>query len=545
MVEKLSIPIDSPFISTDKKVSQMISYLTQSHIFVNYTKKSRRQVSIVYFSENLQKLIFEINKQTRKIVLLSDIYYVESGISKELVLELYKEDLRNLFGFKIVTKKRMIELSAMHKSDRDSFISNVNLLVSIMKEWNGTNGLRNYFTKKMQSTEKTTNKPIKRGEDELENQVIKSLIDEITFKIELNSSISLKKRLHTDLKLIEYENKYLTDQLELLCKKTVEKDKNLELIQTNHTYLKHKFYLRSLIDKFERKDEKVKIWKRIISFCDCFELKNMAGVSKWLKRIVKNHLKNQQVWKQLCLISLNPRLIYWDMYFKLFHPKVRVKSMHFNEEVNEEIRKDVIRGLPDRLDDVEQILQQICSRNAEVGYCQGMQVVTHFLITIFNDIDKVAKTLNILMEPPYYMGEIWKKGLCRLKLAVYQLEIIVEMKFPFLLEHLKNLELNIETLVTPWIVTIFTQMVYQKQMSRSSLEQIWDMFMVLGWPVLIASCLGMFYLLLDRIMHRNFEDTMNGFTLNLPSLSTNTIKKFLVDSKFLDSLESSFNSQSN
>jgi hypothetical protein len=219
--------------------------------------------------------------------------------------------------------------------------------------------------------------------------------------------------------------------------------------------------------------------------------------------------------------------------------------MHFNEEVNEEIRKDVIRGLPDRLDDVEQILQQICSRNTEVGYCQGMQVVTHFLITIFNDIDKVTKTLNILMEPPYYMGEIWKKGLCRLKLAVYQLEIIVEMKFPFLLEHLKNLELNIETLVTPWIVTIFTQMVYQKQMSRASLEQIWDMFIVLGWPVLIASCLGMFYLLLDRIMHRNFEDTMNGFTLNLPSLSANTIKKFLVDSKFLDSLESSFNSQSN
>jgi hypothetical protein len=545
MAEKSKIEIDSPFLSTDKKVSQMISYLTQSHIFVNYSKKSRRQVSIVYFSENLQKLIFEINKQTRKIVLLSDIYYVESGISKELVLELYKEDLRNLFGFKIVTKKRNIELSAMHKSDRDMFIHNVNLLVSIMKEWNGTNGLRNYFNKKMQGNANSCQKPVRREEDEMERQVIRSLLDDVIYKIELNLVTSNKKKLHTDLKLIEYENKYLTDQHDLLIKKTIEKDKNLELIQTTHTYLKHKFYLRSLIDKFEKTDEKLKIWKKIISFCDCLELKTVAGVSRWYKKLVKNYLKQKNSWKQLCFVSLSPRSIYWDIYFKNFHPMIRVKSLHYNEEVNEEIRKDVIRGLPDRLEDVELILQQICSRNSEVGYCQGMQVVTHFLITVFNDIDKVAKTLNILMEPPYYMGEIWKKGLCRLKLAVYQLEVIVEMKFPFLLEHLKNLELNIETLVTPWIVTIFTQMVYQKQMSRTSLEQIWDMFLVLGWPVLIASCLGMFYLLLDRIMHRNFEETMNGFTLNLPSLTSNTIKKFLVDQKFLEQLETSFNSQLN
>ena len=80
-------------------------------------------------------------------------------------------------------------------------------------------------------------------------------------------------------------------------------------------------------------------------------------------------------------------------------------------------------------------------------------------------------------------------------------------------------------------------------MSRTSLEQIWDMFIVLGWPVLIAASLGMFYLLLDRIMHRNFEDTMDGFTSNLPNLTANTIKKFLVDQKFLDQLEESFNLQ--
>lgn len=543
MVELPINEFQSCLVSNEKKVAEMVNYLTESHIFIDYSPKSKNKINLIYFSENLQKLIFEINKQTRKIILLSDIYYAESGMSKELLLELYKEDLKILFGFKIVTKKRVIQLSATHKSERDSFIKNVNLLVFIMKEWNGTNGLRNYFSKKVEISEKHTKKIQKPLEDDFDTQIIQNLVSEIVFKVELNSFQSLNKKLHNELKLIEYENKYMSDQFDILSKKTKEKDKNLEAIQTTHTFLTHKLYFWSLVDKSEKIKMRVGPWKKIVLFLDCSDLINLAGVSKLHLKLVKTSLKTKTVWKNLCFVSLAPRSMYWSTFLQVFHPALRIKSLHYSDDVNEEIRKDVIRGLPDRLEDVEEILKQTCSSNSEVGYCQGMQVVTHFLITIFNDIDTVISTLNILMEPPYYMGEIWKKGLCRLKLAVFQLEILVEMKFPFLLEHLKNLELNIETLVTPWIVTIFTQMVYQKQMSRTSLEQIWDMFIVLGWPVLIAACLGMFYLLLDRIMHRNFEDTMDGFTSNLPNLTANTIKKFLVDQKFLDQLEESFNLQ--
>lgn len=543
MVEFPNNIYQSCLISNEKKVSDMITYLTQSHIFIDYTHKSRNKIILIYFSENLQKLIFEVNKQTRKIILLSDIYYVEAGISKELLLELYKEDMKNLFGLKIVTKKRTIELSAMHKSERDSFVKNVNLLVFIMKEWNGTNGLRNYFIKKLEQSEKQVLSSQKPPEDNLDTQILQNLLSELVYKVELNSFQTLKKQLHNDLKLIEYENKYMSDQFDILLKKTKEKDKNLEAIQTTHTFLTHKLYFWSLVSRSEKLKIQLSSWKKIIQFLDSSDLKTLSSVSKLHLKLIRNSLKSPNIWKNLCFVSLTPRSVYWSTYLQVFHPALRTKSLHYNDDVNEEIRKDVIRGLPDRLEDVEEILRQLCSTNSEVGYCQGMQVVTHFLLTIFNDTDIVINTLNILMEPPYYMGEIWKKGLCRLKLAVYQLEILVEMKFPFLLEHLKNLELNIETLVTPWIVTLFTQMVYQKQMSRMALEHIWDMFIVLGWPVLIAACLGMFYLLLDRIMNRNFEETMDGFTSNLPSLTAGTIKKFLVEQKFLDQLEESFNLQ--
>ena len=117
-----------------KEIEDMISYLTQSHILIKYSKNNRRSVLLVYFNENLQKLIFEISKQTRKIVMLSDIYHSEPGFSKELLLTLQNEDIKNSYGMKILTKKRVIELSATHKIERDTFVKNLNLLIRIMKE---------------------------------------------------------------------------------------------------------------------------------------------------------------------------------------------------------------------------------------------------------------------------------------------------------------------------------------------------------------------------------------------------------------------------
>ena len=116
-----------------KEVLDMMTYLTQSHIFFKYSK-NHKKVEIIYLNENLQKLIFEINKQTRKVVMLSDIYYSESGFSKELLTKLVTEDLKHLYGMKIITKKRVIELSSMHRGERDNFVKNMNLLLQIMNE---------------------------------------------------------------------------------------------------------------------------------------------------------------------------------------------------------------------------------------------------------------------------------------------------------------------------------------------------------------------------------------------------------------------------
>lgn len=528
-----------------KALDSMVEYLTQSHIFIKYSKSIKKNVLLVYFNENLQKLIFEINKQTRKAVMLTDIYYSEPGLSKELIMHLYKEDIKNLYGLKIVTKKRIIELSAMHRSERDLFVKNLNLLIQVMKEWKSTNGLRNYFMRCLEPQDnfKKPPTPVSPEYKELESQIIKDLVSDLLHRLEYDSLNTSQKKLHSDFKLINYENQYIQNQYSIFKNQTKEKDKNLEGILTIHTHVLHKYYLRSIWHKAELRQEKHKKWKKVLEFLDSKALLTLRGVNKFFWKLVKDYLSQKDNWARLCYLGLKPRSLLWIEYLREFFPFLRSKSLHYDENVEDEIRKDVSRGLPDRMNEVEEALKAICSYNHEVGYCQGMQLVTHFLFTVYNDSDKVIETLKTIMEPPYYMGEIWKSGFSRLKLAIFQLEFLVGLKVPYLLEHLRKLEINLDIIVTPWIVTIFSHMTYQQKLPIETLKLIWDMFIVLGWPVLISASLAILYISLDQVLDKNLEETLSGFYLGLSSLNLSTIKKFSIDPQFLMQLEDSFNAQ--
>ena len=526
-----------------KEIEDMISYLTQSHILIKYSKNNRRSVLLVYFNENLQKLIFEISKQTRKIVMLSDIYHSEPGFSKELLLTLQNEDIKNSYGMKILTKKRVIELSATHKIERDTFVKNLNLLIRIMKEWKSTRGLRNYFERSLDPIdgfliEKKTN-PL----NDLESQIVLDVVNEIIEKIELRALVNNKKMLHNQLKLIEYENRYLLDQSNIFENQLKDKDRALEGTLTTYTYLQHKFYLRSICSRSEKIQEFLRTWRKILEYLNSLDLFEFRRVNKVFLKLTNNHLSLQSSWARLSYSGLKPRKYMWQYYLQNFHPYSRSKSSHYSAEVSDEIRKDVYRGLPDRFKEVEEALTTICSLNYEVGYCQGMQLVTHFLLTIYNDGDQVVETLKSLMEPPYFMAEIWKNGFCRLKLAIFQLEALASLKLPYLLEHLKKIEINLDIIITPWIVTLFTHMMYQQKIPFETIKQIWDVFIVSGWPVLISTSLALLYLCLDKIIGKTLEETLNVFSSGIPVISLNTIKKFHVDPSFLDQLENSFNLQ--
>lgn len=522
-----------------KEVEDMISYLTQTHIFFKYSK-SHKKVQIVYFTENLQKLNFEISKKTRKVVMSSDIYYSEPGFSKELQSQLATEDLKSLFGMKIITKKRVIELGSMHRGERDTFVKHTNSLIQIMKEWKSTRGLRLFVERSLVQIDPIIPLP---HYETLEFKIIEDLLNDLISKIEIHSLVSAKKQLYIDLELIKYENQYLSGQCSLFETQLKDKDRVLEGTQTTYTYLQHKFYLRSIYNKSEKLQGHLASWKKILVFLGSSELIRLKGLNRFFCKLVNSYLANESSWQRLAVGGLKPRKVLWSYYLQKFHPNIRSRSIHYSAEVLEEIRKDVYRGLPDRFKEVEEALRTICSLNSEVGYCQGMQLVTHFLFTIFNDGEEVVETLKTLMEPPYFMGELWKNGFCRLKLAIFQLEHLVSIKIPYLLEHLQKIEINLDIIVTPWIVTVFTYMMYQQKISVETVKHIWDLFIVSGWPILISTSLSLLYLCQDKIIGKSLEETLNAFSSAIPEISIKSITKFSVDPVFLDQLETSFNLQ--
>lgn len=72
----------------------------------------------------------------------------------------------------------------------------------------------------------------------------------------------------------------------------------------------------------------------------------------------------------------------------------------------EEIQKDVYRGILNNSKEIEDILVSLCALNPDIGYCQGMQIVTHFLYEILKNSDEVLGALLILLKPPFYLGEL-------------------------------------------------------------------------------------------------------------------------------------------
>mmetsp|Transcript_1718 Transcript_1718/g.1655 ORF Transcript_1718/g.1655 Transcript_1718/m.1655 type:complete len:238 (-) Transcript_1718:13-726(-) len=235
------------------------------------------------------------------------------------------------------------------------------------------------------------------------------------------------------------------------------------------------------------------------------------------------------------------------MYIRNFYG-MRVGGMGHEvyPEIMEEISKDVNRGLADHQQEVEEVLIGLCALNPDVGYCQGMQLVTHFLLGILRDTDEVLGTLMSLLRPPFYLGELWKNGFSRLKLGIFQLEFLLKLKLPYLAKHFKDLDINLDVIVTPWLLTVFTHLLGQQGVPIEVVQWIWDFFLVQGWPALLSTCLALFYLSQESVLGENLETTLHRFSNNMPFESVvKFIPKFEIEPSLLDDLERAFYLQTN
>lgn len=145
-------------------------------------------------------------------------------------------------------------------------------------------------------------------------------------------------------------------------------------------------------------------------------------------------------------------------------------------DVVNQIRMDIPRTLTDNIffrkgqgmQKLEEILMAYARRNPEVGYCQGMNMITANLLLIMPTAEDAFWVLVALVEhilpDKYYDSSLLASRADQTVLRHYVGSIL-----PQLSTHLENLSIELEALTFQWFLSIFTDC-----LSAEALFRVWD-----------------------------------------------------------------------
>jgi hypothetical protein len=173
----------------------------------------------------------------------------------------------------------------------------------------------------------------------------------------------------------------------------------------------------------------------------------------------------------------------------------------------------------------------------EVEYCQGLGFIAGFALLHFdkNEEETFWFLVQLFNNEKHTLKDLFKPGLPKLHLILYQIDELLKYYCPKLFSHLVNFEIASGFYATSLIMTLFTtQIEYQVS------ERIWDIFLFEGWKHIIRTIVGVLLKCQDQILSvnpleirdvivnylkiSNIEDFMNcSFSVRL---TTKTMKQY-------------------
>ncbi|OMJ87281.1 hypothetical protein SteCoe_11050 [Stentor coeruleus] len=540
-------PSDEP-MSLSKR---MLNVLTNPHSFIKYSRSGKRKCCSVYFNETLQKM--SVDKPCSTYILTTDIQAAELGFSPSLSFA--SPDPNNIFGFRIFTTMKVYEFSTENRILRDEFVKSLNTLGKLNKEYMGPMGLKKYcesiihsqegedsikalHKSRYQNQERLTNN--KELEEILEVQVIKGVVYNMINILETREKEIECNKLRKSIKESSNERSILTNKQDTLRMLIIKKDQEILSLKQDINKVENQIeQLRKPTYTHDSNVYSLKIWTSILEFLTAKDIVMLRMTTRNFRIATNRVLLIKSVWRRLCLSSLNPRKIMYRLYTNNFYnAAIRGVMFEVDEEIAEEIHNDVWRGLNDNNKETEKILLLLCKYNASLSYCQGMHFVAHFLYGIYGNIDEVLRVMDALLRPPFYLSELWKNGFSRLRLGIFQLDFLMKIRLPYFAKHLKDLDINLDMVVTPWFLTVFTYFQYELELPRKTVLEIWDYFLIQGWPALISVCLTIFHLTEHLVLEKSLEQTLMILKNKIPYNDVcKVLPEFEVDPSLLEDLE--------
>lgn len=170
------------------------------------------------------------------------------------------------------------------------------------------------------------------------------------------------------------------------------------------------------------------------------------------------------------------------------------------------------------------VLKAYSNKDTQTGYCQGMGFVAG--LCLLHMPEEPAFWLVARLLQKYNLGTLFAPSLAGLRLALYQLDRLLEARMPALVAHLQEEQFESSIFATKWFQTLF---IYSLPMRYA--ERIFDAFLLEGPLVLFSVALaileaGIEY---DGLLEQNFEQMME-YLNGVPSILQEGTRREVDDS---------------
>ncbi len=349
-----------------------------------------------------------------------------------------------------------------------SIPDSINLIVDIGSKFNLSSKLINYYILCINTSSLSVCRNIKNNET---NEKINDLIQKRDITIKLRYPCKIKGDKEKKFVLNQISQYFKINELIplFLIKKSISKK------------IKYSFYLKYLSSN---KDISIKIrlqiWKSIL---------NIKNISESIK-------------DKLSEIDFN------SSKYKLINQDI--KRTHLGED-SLETNKILVNILMKVTDLIEQNISSTIDKS-DHEYYQGMNYLTVFIYHLTkNENDSIYLLYSILTTTE--LKSIYNKEMLKLQNFFPIFEKLLKLYLPSIAFYLKKNFVKVEYFLTPFVITIFTNVVQNKEKIPLIILNIWDEFLIKGWKSLISSLLVLIHFHIDDILSKNGDELLK-FLIN-------------------------------
>ena len=281
----------------------------------------------------------------------------------------------------------------------------------------------------------------------------------------------------------------------------------------------------SSLNKMNENTKKIKIFTNTIPYLTNLDFNNLLLCSKLcnkkLQKKIFSHILRQENINSKIRLNIWGILLNMQDIKKKYNYKDILKNAN-DEKIKEVILLDVVRTnfsykkkFEEAKTQLTNILYAASLVNNGIKYCQGMNFLVEFLITVFDEEEAFYIFISLFENTEYSL--IFTKDLQKMKIFFYVFKRIISLYEPELSIYLNSCGVDFNFFLPSWFITLFTgshQHHNQENDDNSNIMiRVLDNFITYGWKSIMEFSCVILHLYEPYIMNLKYDEMMH-FLIN-------------------------------